>query len=140
MCGKRTCHTMCTRSGPCSAPRCSCAPMLQQAAHRLRCTFTCSGVPAARAGHGTGTGPQTPGHESSMFLRNSGGRLQQDGRRNWYSSACCSCKPNTFILRLVVLICVRDSDKDGWEMCTEDLDWWDAMLPSLPRASTQRWW
>ena len=37
-------------------------------------------------------------------------------------------RPTPFILRLPVLTCVRDSDKDGWEMSTEDLDSWDATL------------
>src|SRR5437588_8824534 len=53
---------------------------------RLPCTFTCSGVPTVRAGHGTGTGPRTSGCESGVFIWNGGGRLRRDGRRPWYSS------------------------------------------------------
>jgi len=36
--------------------------------------------------------------------------------------------PAPLILRLPVLMFVRDSDKVGWEMSTEDLDSWDATL------------
>ena len=37
-------------------------------------------------------------------------------------------RPTPFILRLPVLTCARDSDKDGWEMSTEHLGSWDATL------------
>jgi len=36
--------------------------------------------------------------------------------------------PAPLLLRVLLLMCARYSDKDGWEMSTEDLDSWDATL------------
>ena len=66
--------------------------------------------------------------ESGACLWNGGGHSWRDGRRPRCSSASHLRKTTPFNLRLPVLTCVRDSDKDGWEMSTEDIDSWDATL------------
>ena len=62
-----------------------------------------------------------------MFLRNGGGCLRRD-RAHLGTQHAVRVSLTPFILRHIVLICARDSDKDGWEMSTEDVDSWDATL------------
>jgi hypothetical protein len=54
--------------------------------------------------------------------------LQQDERRPSTPQCSICVSPTPIILHLIVLICAYDRNKNGWKICTEDLDLWDVAL------------